>query len=76
LTSPPSCKGSWLNERDLEETVVIASVASTAVAMGPRQRSADFGDGLIEIFIQPRDLLLLFPKFFRGCCRFGYTGGG
>jgi hypothetical protein len=30
--------------------------------MGPLKRGADFGDGLIEIFVQPRDLLL--PRNF------------
>jgi len=63
-------------ERDLKEATAIVSAASTAFAMGPRKRSADFGDGLVEIFIQPRDLLLLFPEFFRSRCRFAPSGGG
>jgi hypothetical protein len=64
-------------ERDLEKCPpAIASGASSAFAMGPLKRGADFGDGLIEIFVQPHDLLLLFAEFFSARCRFCPSGGG
>jgi hypothetical protein len=58
---------------DLEE---VAAIASTAFAMGSRKRSADFGDRLVKIIIQPRDLLLLFAESFCVRCRCGPAGGG
>jgi hypothetical protein len=62
-------------EHVLEGAAAIASAASIAFAMGPRKRGADFGDSLIEILIQPRDLLLLFPESFRVRCRRCSTAG-
>jgi hypothetical protein len=60
----------------LRSAAAIASVASSAFAMSPLKRGADFDDGLVEIFIQPRDLLLLFAEFFGARCRFCPTGSG
>jgi hypothetical protein len=60
----------------LNKAAALAAAASTAFAMGPRKRGADFGDGLVEIFIQPRDSLLLFPEFFRARCRLCPAAGG
>jgi hypothetical protein len=60
----------------LRSAPAIASAASSAFAMGPLKRGADFGDGLIEIFVQPRDPLLLFAEFFSARCRFCPSGGG
>jgi hypothetical protein len=54
----------------------LAAIASAAFAMGSRKRSADFGDCLIEIVIQPRDLLLLFAESFRVRCRCSPAGSG